>query len=197
MTLMELPRRSRDAFEAAAVIGTWFALDSILTLVPGIVAEDLEELVRRGLIVEIRRQDVPGYDFAHPLVQESIYAELGAARRRELHQALATKLPIESLSARAYHPGWARRPAIWGRSSCFARLRLRRSARRRTGTLSCIYSEPSPSPRAISPAFAGSSWMRSHGRPAQRASTLPASERWRRWRRWSPTTRRRRRPAPT
>lgn len=110
ITLMELSQRSRDVLEAAAVIGHWFALDSILATVSGIGAEDMGELVRRGLLVEIRRQNIPGYDFAHPLVQESIYSELGAARCRELHHMLATKLPNESLSTRAYHAGLGATP---------------------------------------------------------------------------------------
>lgn len=110
MTLLELPRGSRDVLEAAAVIGHSFALDSILMLISGTTAGDLDELVRRGLIVESRRQGVAGYDFVHPLVQESIYAELGVARRRELHQALAMALPSTSLSTRAYHAGLGAAP---------------------------------------------------------------------------------------
>jgi tetratricopeptide (TPR) repeat protein len=110
MMLLELPPTSREVLEAAAVIGRSFALGSILALVPEMTAADLEGLARRGLIVESGREDTPSYDFAHPLVQESIYAELGAARRRELHQLLARTLHNDSLPARAYHAGLGAAP---------------------------------------------------------------------------------------
>jgi DNA-binding CsgD family transcriptional regulator/tetratricopeptide (TPR) repeat protein len=105
MTLVGLTRSSREVVEAAAVIGHSFALSSILSLLPGIRAPDLEQLVRRALIVESDRANTPGYDFAHPLVQEAIYSGLGPARRRELHRAIAGALPADALSARAYHAG--------------------------------------------------------------------------------------------
>jgi DNA-binding CsgD family transcriptional regulator/tetratricopeptide (TPR) repeat protein len=110
VALMELPRSSRELVEAAAVVGHSFTLSSILTVVPGATAGELDTLVRRGLIVESARQDASGYDFLHPVVQEGIYAAIGAARRRELHQALARGLPNESLSARAYHAGLGAAP---------------------------------------------------------------------------------------
>ncbi len=103
MSLLDLPQTSRDVLEAAAVMGHSFALSSILSLVPDVRAADLDRLVRRGLIVESRRTDEAGYNFVHPLVQEAIYSELGPARRRELHLALAGALPVDALSARAYH----------------------------------------------------------------------------------------------
>jgi len=103
MTLMELTPKSREVLELGAVFGGWFALDSILALIPGVAAADVDELVRRGLIAETARQAAPGYEFAHPLTQESIYAGLGAARRRELHHELSTRLTNAPLTVRAYH----------------------------------------------------------------------------------------------
>jgi DNA-binding CsgD family transcriptional regulator len=103
MTLMELTQESREVLELGAVFGGWFALDSILALIPGVAAAHLDELVRRGLIAEIARRAGPGYEFAHPLIQESIYAGLGAARRRELHHELSTRLTNAPLAVRAYH----------------------------------------------------------------------------------------------
>ncbi|MEP7104876.1 MAG: AAA family ATPase, partial [Chloroflexota bacterium] len=110
MTLLELADTSRDVLEAAAVIGHSFALDSIVALVPNLAAADVQPLVQRGLIVESVRAETPGYDFVHPLVQESVYAGIGAARRRELHQAIATALPAHFVSARAYHAGLGAAP---------------------------------------------------------------------------------------
>ena len=103
--LMELPESSRRVIEAASVLGDSFSLASILTMLPAASSEDLQLLVHRMLIVESKRERVPGYDFAHPLVQEGIYAGLGPARRRELHLLAAGAIGSEPIAVRAYHVG--------------------------------------------------------------------------------------------
>jgi ATP/maltotriose-dependent transcriptional regulator MalT len=105
MALLELPEGSRRVIEAASVIGHTFSLASILTMFPAASSEDIQLLVRRTLIVESKRERVPGYDFAHPLVQEGIYAGLGPARRRELHLLAAGAIAPDPIGVRAYHVG--------------------------------------------------------------------------------------------
>jgi len=105
IALQELPESSLRVIEAASVIGDSFSLASILTMLPAASSEDIQLLVRRMLIVESKRERVPGYDFAHPLVQEAIYAGLGPARRRELHLLAAGAIAPEPIGVRAYHVG--------------------------------------------------------------------------------------------
>jgi DNA-binding CsgD family transcriptional regulator len=105
IALLELTEASRRVIEAASVIGHAFSLASILAMFPAASADDIHLLVRRSLIAEDKRGRAPGYDFAHPLVQEAIYAGLGPARRRELHQLAARTLVSEPIGVRAYHVG--------------------------------------------------------------------------------------------
>jgi len=105
IALQELPEASRRVIEAASVIGHTFSLASILAMLPAASADDIHHLVRRSLIAENKRGQAPGYDFAHPLVQEAIYVGLGPARRRELHLLAARTLASEPIGVRAYHVG--------------------------------------------------------------------------------------------
>ena len=105
IALRQLPEASRRVIEAASVIGHTFSLASILAMFPAASADDIHLLVRRSLIAENKRGQAPGYDFAHPLVQEAIYADLGPARRRELHLLAARALAFEPIGVRAHHAG--------------------------------------------------------------------------------------------
>ena len=53
------------------------------------VAVSLEVLVRSGVVVEPDHSGPLGYEIAHPVVREVLYASLGGARRRVLHQRAA------------------------------------------------------------------------------------------------------------
>ncbi|MGH8908807.1 MAG: ATP-binding protein [Egibacteraceae bacterium] len=68
------------------------------------VAAVLERLVRRGLVVE-RDHDQPlGYEVAHPLVQQVLYAGIGGARQRVWHRRAArTLLASRGAQAAAWH----------------------------------------------------------------------------------------------
>lgn len=74
-------------------------------MVPAASSDDIQTLARRSLIVESRPEQTPGYDFAHPVVQEAIYTGLGPARRRELHLLAAAALSSGPVGVRAYHAG--------------------------------------------------------------------------------------------
>jgi len=52
----------------------------------------LDELTRAGLLVASEAPDGGDYDFAHPILQDVVYASLGPARARLLHAAVAHSL---------------------------------------------------------------------------------------------------------
>lgn len=56
------------------------------------VAVNLDALVRSGVVVESDHAGPLGYEIAHPVVREVLYASLGGARRRVLHQRAAGTL---------------------------------------------------------------------------------------------------------
>ncbi len=56
------------------------------------VAVNLEALVRSGVVVEPGRSYPLGYEIAHPVIRDVLYASLGGARRQVLHQRAAGTL---------------------------------------------------------------------------------------------------------
>jgi DNA-binding CsgD family transcriptional regulator len=99
MEAAELSIGGAEALELAAALGHSFPLRQLAGVMPEGSGTAIDELTRRGLLVE--RGDA--YDFVHPLVQEAVYESLGAARRREVHARLARALAAEPLAVRAYH----------------------------------------------------------------------------------------------
>jgi DNA-binding SARP family transcriptional activator/Tfp pilus assembly protein PilF len=114
----------QQLLSAAAVIGRSFELETV-RLASGRTEDEsiagLEELVRRGLIVEIAPdagRDVR-YDFSHGRLRDVAYESIGLARRRLLHRRVAEALRSGGASggdaARwsliAYHEGEAGRSA--------------------------------------------------------------------------------------
>ncbi len=107
----DLPRSVRDAVaqrlarlsgparalgNLAAVVGTR-TTHAVLAAVSGVSASALlsalDELRRQGVLKEEAGVgDMIQYEFAHPLVREVLYADLGMARRRMLHGDVATAL---------------------------------------------------------------------------------------------------------
>lgn len=88
---------ARQVASAAAVIGRSFELD-VVRIASGRGEDEtiagLEELVRRGLIVEIGSTgggDVR-YDFSHGRLRDVAYDSIGLARRRLLHRRVAEAL---------------------------------------------------------------------------------------------------------
>jgi hypothetical protein len=96
-----LPAPAREVLDLAAVLGHAFPPATIVAVAGAGSAAQLDALVSERLLVE--RPD--GYDFAHPLLQEAVYATLGAARRRELHEEVGKRLVAAPLAVRAYHIG--------------------------------------------------------------------------------------------
>ena len=117
-TVRTLGPDARDALELAAVLGGPFSAAAILALMPG-AARPLDELVRSGLLIE-RSGGTSGYEFSHPIVQESVYEGLGLAHRRVLHRRVARDLLGEPLAVRAHH---AARGALPGDTDAAALLR--------------------------------------------------------------------------
>ncbi len=56
------------------------------------IVSALEELVNRGIVREEEAEGAIIYRFDHPLLQQCLYDEIGLARRRALHQAVADAL---------------------------------------------------------------------------------------------------------
>jgi len=115
---------ARQLLSAAAVIGRSFELETV-RLASGRSEDEsiagLEELVRRGLIVEIA-PDAGGdvrYDFSHGRLRDVAYESIGLARRRLLHRRVAEALGSGGVpggdaarwSLIAYHEGEAGRSA--------------------------------------------------------------------------------------
>jgi DNA-binding CsgD family transcriptional regulator len=110
LTELDLPRTVRDAIVArlerlspharavvdvAAVLGAR-ASYAVLEAVTGLRAESLvdaiDELRRDRVLVDAETSDGVHYDFTHPTLQATLYAELGKARARLLHGQIATAL---------------------------------------------------------------------------------------------------------
>jgi predicted ATPase len=97
-----LPLTTRQALEAASVVGETFAVAAVAAGVQGSV-EDVEA-VCAGLVAQRHFLDDAGwavwpdgtsggrYRFQHALYQEVLYEALGMARRMQLHQAVGARL---------------------------------------------------------------------------------------------------------
>jgi DNA-binding CsgD family transcriptional regulator/tetratricopeptide (TPR) repeat protein len=98
----ELSDPARRLADIAAVLGTHATHDQLAAL-GGIAADELigaiDELRAADIVAE--RQDGTDivYDFSHPLIQETLYNELGLARTRAMHGSIAETLE------RLYGPG--------------------------------------------------------------------------------------------
>jgi DNA-binding CsgD family transcriptional regulator len=118
---LDLPRSIREALLArcdrlggdarlaanlAAVLGARVRHD-VLGAVTGL-ADDallaaLDELRRQRVLVEAIADGEVRYDFEHPMVRETLYAELGLARARKLHAVVAEALERMYGSEAALH----------------------------------------------------------------------------------------------
>ena len=109
-TDLDLPRTVRDAIVArlerlspasrsiadlAAVFGSRVSYD-VFGVVGGLaehaLVEAIDELRRERVLVDADAADAVYYDFTHPTLQATLYAELGKARARLLHGRIATAL---------------------------------------------------------------------------------------------------------
>lgn len=91
--LAHVPKAVRPVLETAAVLGRRVDFDTLLEVTRAPEAElldALETLAKRHLLREEPEGGV--YDFNHDKVREVVYRDIGGARRRLLHQAVAEAL---------------------------------------------------------------------------------------------------------
>src|SRR5207244_3237671 len=110
--LAPLPAPCRDALTFASVVGREFGLGA-LQRACGLAADALLEVLRPALGREILVPDprtAGRYRFAHALIRETIYEELGAAERARLHgrigevlETLHQRDPTPHLATLAHH----------------------------------------------------------------------------------------------
>src|SRR5947208_409047 len=110
--LAPLPAPCKDALTLASVVGREFGL-AALQRACGLGADALLEVLRPALGREILVRDprtAGRYRFAHALIRETIYEELGAAERARLHgrigevlEALHQMDPAPHLATLAHH----------------------------------------------------------------------------------------------
>ncbi|TMB51015.1 MAG: hypothetical protein E6J60_11240, partial [Deltaproteobacteria bacterium] len=110
--LAPLPAPCRDALTLASVVGREFGLGA-LQAACGLGADALLEVLRPALGREVLVRDprtAGRYRFAHALIRETIYEELGAAERARLHgrigevlEALHQMDPTPQLATLAHH----------------------------------------------------------------------------------------------
>src|SRR6266699_1803799 len=110
--LAPLPAPCKDALTLASVVGREFGLGA-LQRACGLGADALLEVLRPALGREILVRDprtAGRYRFAHALIRETIYEELGAAERARLHgrigevlEALHEMDPTPHLATLAHH----------------------------------------------------------------------------------------------
>jgi DNA-binding CsgD family transcriptional regulator/tetratricopeptide (TPR) repeat protein len=93
--LADLSPDARALADIAAVLGTRATHDELAAasaLADEALIAVVDELRSVDVLTERQDGDAIVYDFSHPLLQETLYAELGLARARTLHGAIAEAL---------------------------------------------------------------------------------------------------------
>jgi len=93
--LADLSPDARSLADIAAVLGTRATHDELAAasaLDEGALVGVVDELRVVDVLTERQDGDEIVYDFSHPLLQETLYSELGLARARTLHGAIAEAL---------------------------------------------------------------------------------------------------------
>ena len=93
--LADLSPDARRLADVAAVLGaeaTHDELAAVSELDNDALIAAIDELRSADVLAERRRSDDIVYDFSHPLLQETLYSELGLARTRALHGTIAETL---------------------------------------------------------------------------------------------------------
>jgi DNA-binding CsgD family transcriptional regulator len=91
----ELSPPARRLADIAAVLGTHATheqLAAVSGLAPNELVAAIDELRAAEIVTERRDGSDIVYDFAHPLIQETVYGELGLARTRIMHGDVAETL---------------------------------------------------------------------------------------------------------
>jgi DNA-binding CsgD family transcriptional regulator/tetratricopeptide (TPR) repeat protein len=104
---------AREVADVAAVIGARFGfgtLGAVLGSAGPALLEAVDELRRAGILREDEDSGEVIFDFVHPLMRETLYADLGRLRTRLLHGAVAEALErrfggraLEHADELAYH----------------------------------------------------------------------------------------------
>ncbi len=95
--LAHVPKELRPILETAAVLGRRFYFDTLLDVTrepEDRLLDAVEALVKRRLLREEPEGGI--YDFSHDKLREVVYADIGGARRRWLHQSVAEALERRS-----------------------------------------------------------------------------------------------------
>lgn len=93
--LADLSPDARALADIAAVLGTRATHDELAaasSLSDDALVAAVDELRAVDVLTERQDGDAIVYDFSHPLLQETLYTELGLARARTLHGAIAESL---------------------------------------------------------------------------------------------------------
>lgn len=93
--LQPLEEPSRELAGLASVMGSRIRYDSLAAVADAdeaALVSQLEQLQDRGILAERASADDIIFEFAHALVRETLYAELGRARARLLHGRTAERL---------------------------------------------------------------------------------------------------------
>ena len=93
--LGDLSADARRLADVSAVFGTHATHDELAAvsgLDPDALIEAIDELRANDVLTERVDQSEIVYDFSHPLIQETLYSELGLARTRTLHGTIAETL---------------------------------------------------------------------------------------------------------
>jgi tetratricopeptide (TPR) repeat protein len=93
--LNRLSQQCNEALTLASVIGREFSFDQLRSLVDDLTEDRLLGVVEEALagrVIEELPQAVGNYQFAHPLIQETLLEELSLTRRVRLHARIAEVL---------------------------------------------------------------------------------------------------------
>ena len=104
----DLSPDARRLADVAAVLGaeaTHAELAAVSELDNDALIAAIDELRSADVLAERRRADDIVYDFSHPLLQETLYSEIGLARTRALHGTIAETLEMLYGSEAMAHAG--------------------------------------------------------------------------------------------
>ena len=88
----ELSPPQREMLSALSVFGAPASVEDLAMLIgedPGLITADAEELLRRGLICEVKENDDYCVDFIHVNVRECVYDAIPGFKRKQLHRRIA------------------------------------------------------------------------------------------------------------
>jgi DNA-binding CsgD family transcriptional regulator/tetratricopeptide (TPR) repeat protein len=128
---------ARAIADMAAVVASLVSHDLLREMTgmdPAAFLAGVEELRRAAIFSEAEEAGEVVYDFSHPLLQRTLYEEVGAARRREFHASIARSMQEHfgadadrHATELAYHYVRAGTPALAAASMRYFRLAGKRA----------------------------------------------------------------------